>query len=155
MRTWTKNVIATFHSHAKLPQEASDEVDNFGAYLKTLQDHIQWLLMHVEFVPGGEDILKHCLTIDKPLKIGTGGSLNLWKETTSFGWLLIGNKHVLIHGFGPVDGIPLVLSSTRAELFGKAAPNLLLFHFMKVHQIESKSKCVKCVDNRAAISHVN
>jgi hypothetical protein len=111
--------------------------------------------MHVELVPGGKDILKHCLTNDKPLKIGTDGSLTLRKETASFGWLLIGNKNVLIHGAGPVDGVPLVLSSTGAEIFGIAAPNLLLFHFMKFHQIESKSKCMKCVDNRAAISWVN
>jgi hypothetical protein len=89
MRTWTQNVIATFHLHTKLPQEASDEVDSFGAYLKTLPDHIQWLLMHIEFVLGGEDILKHCLKNDKPLQIGDK-SLNLWKETASFGWLLIG-----------------------------------------------------------------
>jgi hypothetical protein len=100
-------------------------------------------------------MLMHCLKNDKPLKIGTDGSLNLQKETASFGWLLIGNQNVLIHGAGPVDGVPSVLSSTRAELFGIAAPYLLLFHFMKFHQIESKSKCVKCIDNRAAISRVN
>ncbi len=85
MRTWTQNVIATFHSHAKPPQEVSDEVDNFGAYLKTLPDHIQWLLMHIKFVLQGEDILKHCLKNEKPLKIRKDGSLNLWKETASFG----------------------------------------------------------------------
>jgi hypothetical protein len=68
--------------------------------------------MHIKFVPGGKDILKHCLKNDKPLKIGTDGSLNLQKESASFGWLLIGNQNVLIRGEGPVDGIPLVLSST-------------------------------------------
>jgi hypothetical protein len=145
-RTQTQNVIATFHSHPKPSQEASDEVNDFGAYLKTLPDHIQWL----EFVPGGKDILMHCLKNDKPLKIGTDGSLNLRKGTASFGWLLIVNQNVLIRRAGPVDGVPLVLSSTRAELFGIAAPNLLLFHFMKFNQIESKSKFMKCVDNRAA-----
>jgi hypothetical protein len=111
--------------------------------------------MHVKFILGGEDMLMHCLKHDKPLKIGADGSLNLWKETASFRWLLIGNQNVLICGAGPVDGVPSVLSSTRAELFGIAAPNLLLFHFMKFHQIESKSKCVKCIDNQAAISWVN
>ncbi len=137
-----QNVTATFHSHAKLPQDASDEVENFGDYIKTLPDHIQWLLMQIKFVPSSKDMLKHCLKNDKPLKIGTDGSLNLWKETGSFGWLLIGNQNVLICGVGPVDGVPLVLSSTRAELFGIAAPNLLLFHFMKFHQVESMSKCM-------------
>jgi hypothetical protein len=106
--------------------------------------------MHVKFVPGSEAMQKHCLKNNKTLKIGTDGSLNLQKETASIGWLLIGNQTVLA-----VDGIPLVLSSTRAELFGIAAPNLLLFHFMKFHKIESTSKCVKCVDNRALISRVN
>jgi hypothetical protein len=148
-------VIATFHSHAKTSQDARDEVGSFGDYLKTLPDHIQRLLMHIEFVLGSKDMLMHCLKNDKPLKIGTDGSLNLWEETASFGWLLIGNHNVLIRGAGPVDGVPSFLSSTRAELFGIAAPNLLLFHFMKFHQIKSKSKCVKCVDNRAAISWVN
>jgi hypothetical protein len=56
---------------------------------------------------------------------------------------------------GLINGVPLVLSSTQAELFEIVAPNLLLFHFMKFHQIESMSKCMKCVDNRAAISWVN
>jgi hypothetical protein len=34
------------------------------------------ILMHVEFVPGGEDTLKHCLQHDKLLKISTDGSFN-------------------------------------------------------------------------------
>lgn len=81
--------------------------------------------------------------------------MNLWKGTASFGWLLIGNQNVLVRGAGLVDGVPVVLSSTRAELFRIAAPNEFLSHFMKYHNIESKSKCVKAVDNRAAISRVN
>jgi hypothetical protein len=81
------------------------------------------------------------------LKLGTDGSYNMGKETASFGWLLIGNQNVLIWGVGPVDGVPTVLSSTRAELFGIAAPNEFLFHFT--------SKCMKGVDNKAAISQVN
>jgi hypothetical protein len=64
----------------------------------------------------------------------------------SFGWVFIGNQNVLIRGAGPVDGVPMVLSSTHVELFGIAAPNEFLFHFMKFHKIESTSKCVKCVD---------
>ena len=48
-------------------------------------------------------------------------------------------------GSRPVDGVPMVLSSTHVELFGIAAPNEFLFHFMKFHQIESTSKCVKGV----------
>jgi hypothetical protein len=89
------------------------------------------------------------------LKISTDGSFNQQKETASFGWLLIGHQNVLVCGAGPVDGMPSVLSSTRAELFGIVAPNLLLSHFMKFYKIESKSKCLNCVDNQAAISRVN
>jgi hypothetical protein len=54
-----------------------------------------------------------------------------------------------------VDGVPNYLSSTRAKLFGIASPNLFLYHFMKFHDIESTSKYVKCVDNKAAILRVN
>ena len=89
------------------------------------------------------------------LKLGTDGSYNMGKEMASFGWVLIGNKNVLIRGAGPVNGVPMVLSSTQAELFGIAAPNEFLSHFMKFHKIESTSKCVKCVDNKAAITQVN
>jgi hypothetical protein len=89
------------------------------------------------------------------LKLGTDGSYNMRKEMASFGWVLIGNKNILIWGAGPVNGVPTVLSSTRAELFGIAAPNEFLSHFMKFHKIESTSKCVKCVNNKAAITQVN
>jgi hypothetical protein len=111
--------------------------------------------MQYKFVLGGEQTLKHCLANNRILKIGTNGSVNLRKETASFGWLLIGNKNVLVHGSGPIDGVTDVLSSTQAELFGIGAPNEFLFHFMKYHNIESPSKCMKAVDNCAAISRVN
>jgi hypothetical protein len=105
--------------------------------------------------PGGKQMLKYGLENNKILKCGTDGSLCLMKEMASFGWLLIGNHNVLVHGAGPVDGVPNVLSSTWMELFGIAAPNKFLFHCMKYYKIESTSKCVKFVDNHAAISWVN
>jgi hypothetical protein len=40
-KTRTRNMIATFHSHAKTSQDARNEVGSFGNYLKTLPDHIQ------------------------------------------------------------------------------------------------------------------
>jgi hypothetical protein len=40
-KTRTRNVIVTFHLHAKPSQDACDEVGSFGDYLKTLPDHIQ------------------------------------------------------------------------------------------------------------------
>jgi hypothetical protein len=141
--------------HGENSQEEHDDVNTFDEYIKTLPVHEEQMLMHVEFIPGGEDMLKHCLENNRSLKIGTDGSVNLRQETASFGWLLIGNQNVIVRDAGPVDGVPLVLSLTRAELFGIAAPNLFLFHFMKFYQIESTSKCVKCVDNKASISRVN
>ncbi len=154
-KTQTRNVIATFHDNAVVTLEDPLNAVTFKDYIKTLPEHIQWLLMHIEFTPGGERTLKHCLKNNMMLKIGTDGSFHMSLEMASFRWLLIGNKNVLVQGAGPVDGLPSVLSSTRAELFGIAAPNEFLLHFMQFHKIESMSKCMKCVDNKAAISRVN
>jgi hypothetical protein len=62
-----------------------------------------------------------------------------------------------VHGAGPVDGVcsKYTQFDTQVELFGSAALNEFLFHFMKYYKIESTSKCVKCVDNRVAISQAN
>jgi hypothetical protein len=68
--------------------------------------------MHYEFTPGGERTLKVCLERNMLLKLGTNRSYNMGKEMASFGWVLIGNKNVLIRGAGPDDGVPTVLSST-------------------------------------------
>jgi hypothetical protein len=155
LKTCTRNLIVEFHLHTMTIQANEKPKTTFNEYKETLPVHIQQLLMQYEFVPGGEQTLKHCLANNKILKIGTDGSVNLRKETASFGWLLIGNKNVLVHGSGPVDGVTDVLSSTRAELFGIGAPNKFLFHFMKYHKIESTSKCMKAVDNHAVILRVN
>jgi hypothetical protein len=89
-------------------------------------------------------------------KVGTDGSLHKDKEIASFGWILIGMKQKLVEGAGPVDGVPEFLSSTRSEeLFGIASPNEFLHHFMTFHRIDSTSKVIKCVDNRAAITRIN
>jgi hypothetical protein len=85
-------VTATYHSHAEVIPNDDDNAATFSDYIKTVPEHIQWWLMHIEFVPGGERMLKHCLENDRILKIGTDGSLNQHKETASFGWLLIGKK---------------------------------------------------------------
>jgi hypothetical protein len=78
------------------------------------------------------------------LKIGTHGSFFRGNETVSISWVLIGNQNVLAHGAGPADGIPLVLCSTRAKLFGIAAWKELLHHFMIFHKIESTSMSKMC-----------
>jgi hypothetical protein len=85
--------------------------------------------MHVKFAPAGKCILKAFLERNMILKIGTNGSFFRGNKTAPFGWVLIGNQTVLAHRAGPVDGVPSVLNSTRAKLFGIAAPNKLLHHF--------------------------
>jgi hypothetical protein len=59
-KTRTQHVIATFHLHMESNPDKRDDVDSFGNYIKTLQDHIKRLLMHVKFVPGDEAMLTHC-----------------------------------------------------------------------------------------------
>ena len=86
---------------------------------------------------------KACLERNMILENGTHGSFFRGNETVSFGLVLMGNQNVLAHGAGPVEGIPLVLCTTRTKLFGIAAQNELLHHFMIFHKIESTSKCVK------------
>jgi hypothetical protein len=51
------------------------------------------------------------------------GSIVLQNETASFAWFLIGNHNVVSCGASPVHGVPSMLSSTHAELFGIAALN--------------------------------
>jgi hypothetical protein len=74
--TRTQTALTTFHSHVSVLSEEANTVTTFKEYLQTIPEHEQCLLMHVEFVPGGEDTLKHCLQHDKLLKIGTDGSFN-------------------------------------------------------------------------------
>jgi hypothetical protein len=150
--THTRNVIATFHANETMTNQEGDGPETFKEYIKTLPEHIQQLLMHIEFMPGREKTLQQCLEKNMILKVGTNGSLNLSKGMASFGWLRIGNQNVLVQGAGPVDGVPSVLSLTRAELFGIAALNEFLFHFMKFHEIKSMSKVLKAVDNKALIA---
>jgi hypothetical protein len=109
----------------------------------------------VEFAPGGKQMLQHCLAHGQDIE-----DWNQWvsksEQRNFFVWLATAwEQNVLVHGTGPVDGVPTVLSSTRAEVFGIAAPYEFLVHFMKFHKIESMSKCVKCVVKWAAISRVN
>ena len=75
--TRTQNVTATFYLHGENSQEERDDVNTFDEYIKTLPVHEKQMLMHVEFVPGGEDMLKHCLENNRSLKIGTDGYVNL------------------------------------------------------------------------------
>jgi hypothetical protein len=75
--TQTRNVTATFHLHGENSQEEHDDVNTFDEYIKTLPVHEKWMIMHVEFIPGGGDMLKHCLENNRSLKIRTDGSVTL------------------------------------------------------------------------------
>jgi hypothetical protein len=151
----TRNITAQFTDTAMVIHEEETESVTFNGNVNKLPEHINQLLMHVKFTPGGKRILKACLEKNMILKIGTDGSFFRGNETASIGWVLVGNQNVLAHGAGPVNGIQSLLSSMRAKLFGIAASNELLHHFMIFQEIKSTSKLVKCVNNRAAIAGVN
>jgi hypothetical protein len=42
--------------HGEKSQEECDDVNTFDEYIKTLPVHEKWMLMHVEFITGGEDM---------------------------------------------------------------------------------------------------
>ena len=151
----TSSITATYHERVVPNRIIPADPKTFKEYVETLPHHVCRLLHSIQFSPGGERVLRECLHNNTIIKIGTDGSLQKVKQTASFGWILIGMKQKLVEGAGPVDGVPEFLSSTRAELFGIAAPNEFLHYFMKYHKIESTSKVIKCIDNRAAISRIN
>jgi hypothetical protein len=62
--------------------------------------------------------LKHGLKNNMMLKIGTDGSFHMSLETASFGWLLIGNKNVLVQDAGLVDWVPSVLVQQEQNCLG-------------------------------------
>jgi hypothetical protein len=77
-------------------------------------------------------------------------------ELASFGWQILGNGNILVWGAGPVDGVPDLLRSTCAELFGASAVIEFLYYFCTFHDLlNSKSKVVLWVDDQAAIKKVN
>jgi hypothetical protein len=55
-----RNIVASFHETAEEIQEARPAT-TISDYIATLPQHIRRLLMHYEFTPGGEQILKACL----------------------------------------------------------------------------------------------
>ena len=131
--------------------EDADDLQSFDEYIETLPEFSQRLLRQVDFVPGRE-----CLMSNRKLRSGSDGSLDQETELASFGWLILGNGNILVRGAGPVDGVPDLLSSTRAELFGIAAKIEFLYQFCRYSNIPvTKSQLVAFVDNRAAIKRVN
>jgi hypothetical protein len=129
---------------------------SFQAYIDTLPEITQRLLTQLEFVPRGEQSLCDCLLGNHKLQAARDGFLNPKQELASFGWQLLGNGNVLVQGAGPVDGVPDLLSSTRAKLFGVSAILEFLYHFCSYSNLlASTSRVVLWVDNRAAIRKVH
>ena len=147
--------LVTYHEWVTPERVVPSDPPTFMEYVETLSNPVRRLFHSIQFAPGGERVLCECLLNNKILKIGTDGSLCKEKQTASFGWILISMKQKLVEGTGPVDGVPEFLSSTRVELYGIAAPNKFLHHFLEFHKIASMSKVIKCVNNRAAISRIN
>jgi len=119
------------------PEVAAEKVHwSFDEYIQDQAQITRRLLWQFEFTPGGERILKECLRNNKKLRTASDGSLDPELQLASFRWLLIANGNVLVHGSGPVDdGIPDLLSSTRAELFGYGGIVEFLNHFCKFNNI--------------------
>jgi len=141
---------------AKLTEElegAAEKVyQSFDEYIQDQKQLTRRLLRQLEFTPGGEQTLKECLRNNKKLRAASDGSLDPELWLASFGWLLIGNGNILVRGSGPIDGIPDLLSSTRAELFGYGGIAKFLHHFCKFYNIDdSMSKVQTWIDNRVAI----
>jgi ribonuclease HI len=154
----SSNLRVSLHRPPSPPpaSSASCPPPNFQDYLATLPDITQRLLTQLEFVPGGERCLRECLADNRPLRAASDGSLDPIATLSSFGWQLLGNGNVLVRGAGPVDGVPDLLSSTRAELFGASAVLEFLFHFCSFFNLESStSKVLLWIDNKAAIHKVN
>jgi len=147
--------VPTLKQH-KREETAAPVQQSFVEYCKSkfrTRSATQPLLHQFKFVPGGERSLKDCHIPDnKRLWFASDRPLDPEISLASFGWLLIGNGNVLVRGAGPVDGIPDLLSSTRAELFGYGGIVKFLHHFCKYHGIEdSTSKGEMWIDNKAAI----
>jgi hypothetical protein len=156
-RTLSSNLRVSLHHPPSLsPSSPSHAPTTFQDYLATLPEITQRLLIQFEFVPGGERCLRECLVGNRLLRAASDGSLDPIATLSSFGWQLLGNGNVLVRGAGPVDGVPDLLSSTRAELFGASAVFEFLFHFCAFFHLESStSKVLLWIDNKAAIHKIN
>lgn len=139
---WTnrnlKEPSELFTNSATSKEETADSelVKTFAEYIEQQLLMTRHLLYQFKFVPGGERALKECLRKNQKIHTTSDGSLNKERQHSSFGWLLIANKCVLVEGAGPVDGVPDLLSSTRAKLFGFGAVIEFLYHFCVFYNIQ-------------------
>ena len=87
------------------------------------------------------------------LEIITDGGLK--DHNATFGWkIILPDRTVLFQGAGPADGPIETESSTRSELFGFAAPMLIIDQLSKWWGITHRCKFRWLVDSQAAIKQV-
>ena len=87
------------------------------------------------------------------LEIITDGGLK--DHNATFGWKIITpDRTVLFQGSGPADGPPETESSTRSELFGFAAPMIIVNQLARWWGIKHRCKFRWLVDSQAAIKQV-
>jgi hypothetical protein len=90
----------------KRRQSTAAAPKSFAEYIEQQPLTTRRLLYQFKFVPGGERALKECLQKNQKIRAASDGSLNKETQYSSFGWLIIANKCVLVEGAGPVDGVP-------------------------------------------------
>ena len=87
------------------------------------------------------------------LEIITDGGLK--EHNATFGWkIILPDRKILFQGAGPADGPQESESSTRSELFGFAAPMLIIVQLAKWWGLKHRCKFRWLVDSSAAIKQV-
>jgi hypothetical protein len=87
------------------------------------------------------------------LEIITDGGLK--NHNATFGWkIILPDRTVLFQGAGPADGPPKSESSTRSELFGFAAPMIVIVQLAKWWGLKHRCKFRWLVDISLVIKQV-
>jgi hypothetical protein len=93
------------------------------------------------------------IQIKRRLEIVTDGGLK--HQNATFGWnIILPDRMTLFQGSGPADGPTESESSTRSELFGFAAPMLIIVQLSKWWGLKHRCKFRWLVDSTSAIKQV-
>ena len=106
---------------------------DFKTQIDNLPNHRKRLIEDTLIKASVHEIFQACKS-RKPLLIISDGGL---KDThVTYGWKIVNSSlQTLFAGTGPVDGPTTQSSSTRAELFGLAAPLALLREYCEYHSV--------------------
>lgn len=83
--------ISLIRKHAAATSQDTAPPRSFTEHMSRLPERNHHLLKQFKFVSGGKWALCDCLLCNRKLQLASDGSLDLHRELTSFGWLLIGN----------------------------------------------------------------